>query len=90
MDRRLASLREADEIRSGSKSGSGGGAARGSAGRPEGLDYFRWRDQCGRQGSRALWRVSEDEANCHVRISRSHLTPEVDWDAVAERVRGLG
>jgi len=33
--------------------------------------------------------MSEDEANCHVRLSWCHLTPEVDWEAVAERVRGL-
>ena len=34
--------------------------------------------------------MSEDEANRHVRISWCHLTPEVDWGAVAERVGGLG
>jgi cysteine desulfurase len=33
--------------------------------------------------------MSEDEANCHVRISWCHLTPEVDWEAVAERIRTL-
>lgn len=32
---------------------------------------------------------SDDEANEAIRLSWCHLTPEVDWDAVAERVRGL-
>jgi cysteine desulfurase len=33
--------------------------------------------------------MSDDEANCHVRLSWCHLTPEVDWEAVAARVRSL-
>lgn len=33
--------------------------------------------------------MSDDEANRHVRISWCHLTPDVDWEAVAARVRGL-
>lgn len=33
--------------------------------------------------------MSEDEANCHVRLSWCHLTPEVDWAAVAERIQSL-
>jgi len=33
--------------------------------------------------------MSDDEANCHVRISWCHLTPEVDWEAVAERIKTL-
>lgn len=33
--------------------------------------------------------MSDDEANCHVRISWCHLTPEVDWEAVAERIQSL-
>jgi cysteine desulfurase len=33
--------------------------------------------------------MSEDEANCHVRISWCHLTPEVDWAAVAARIQTL-
>ncbi len=33
--------------------------------------------------------MTDDEANCHVRISWCHLTPEVDWEAVAERIRNL-
>jgi len=32
---------------------------------------------------------SEDEANEALRFSWCHLTPEVDWDAVAERIAGL-
>ncbi|MEX2580474.1 MAG: cysteine desulfurase DndA [Verrucomicrobiales bacterium] len=31
--------------------------------------------------------MSEGEANCHVRLSWCHLTPEVDWGAVAERIQ---
>lgn len=31
----------------------------------------------------------DDEANEAIRLSWCHLTPEVDWHAVAERVRGL-
>jgi cysteine desulfurase len=33
--------------------------------------------------------MSDDEANCHVRISWCHLTPEVDWAAVAARIQTL-
>mgnify|MGYP000317625756 CR=1 FL=1 len=33
--------------------------------------------------------MAEDEANACVRISWCHLTPEVDWEAVAARIRGL-
>jgi cysteine desulfurase len=33
--------------------------------------------------------MSDDEANCHVRLSWCHLTPEVDWEAVAARIRTL-
>lgn len=33
--------------------------------------------------------MSDDEANCHVRISWCHLTPETDWGAVAERIKAL-
>lgn len=33
--------------------------------------------------------MSDDEANECVRISWCHLTPEVDWAAVVERIRGL-
>ena len=32
---------------------------------------------------------SDDEANEAIRLSWCHLTPEVDWNALAERVRGL-
>ena len=31
----------------------------------------------------------EDEANEAIRLSWCHLTPEVDWDAVAVRIVGL-
>ena len=31
----------------------------------------------------------EDEANEAIRLSGCHLTPEVEWEAVAERVRNL-
>lgn len=31
--------------------------------------------------------LSDDEANMYVRISWCHLTPDVDWDAVATRIR---
>jgi cysteine desulfurase len=31
----------------------------------------------------------DDEANEAIRLSGCHLTPEVEWEAVAERVRGL-
>jgi cysteine desulfurase len=31
----------------------------------------------------------DDEANEAIRLSWCHLTPEVDWEAVAERVIGL-
>ncbi len=31
----------------------------------------------------------DDEANEAIRLSWCHLTPEVDWETVAERVRGL-
>jgi hypothetical protein len=31
----------------------------------------------------------DDEANEAIRLSWCHLTPEVDWEAVAERVRGM-
>lgn len=33
--------------------------------------------------------MSDDEANSCVRISWCHMTPEVDWRAVAERVRSM-
>lgn len=33
--------------------------------------------------------MDDDEANACVRISWCHLTPEVDWDRVAERIRAL-
>ena len=33
--------------------------------------------------------MNDDEANACVRISWCHLTPEVDWDGVAERIRAL-
>lgn len=33
--------------------------------------------------------MDEDEANRHVRISWCHLTPEVDWEAVAARIRTM-
>jgi cysteine desulfurase len=33
--------------------------------------------------------MNDDEANACVRISWCHLTPEVDWDAVADRIAGL-
>lgn len=33
--------------------------------------------------------MDDDDANACVRISWCHLTPEVDWDAVAERIRLL-
>jgi cysteine desulfurase len=33
--------------------------------------------------------MSDDEANACVRISWCHLTPEVDWDGVADRIAGL-
>ena len=33
--------------------------------------------------------MTEDQANRHVRISWSHLTPDVDWKAVASRVASL-
>lgn len=33
--------------------------------------------------------MSDDEANSCVRISWCHMTPEVDWEAVAERVRSM-
>ncbi|MCU0781356.1 MAG: hypothetical protein MUF04_09695 [Akkermansiaceae bacterium] len=32
---------------------------------------------------------SDDEANEAIRLSWCHLTPEVDWEAVVERIRGL-
>lgn len=31
--------------------------------------------------------MSEDDANACVRISWCHLTPEIDWEAVAQRIR---
>jgi len=31
----------------------------------------------------------DDEANEAIRLSWCHLTPDVDWEALAERVRGL-
>jgi cysteine desulfurase len=31
----------------------------------------------------------DDEANEAIRLSRCHLTPEVDWDGLAERVFNL-
>jgi cysteine sulfinate desulfinase/cysteine desulfurase-like protein len=33
--------------------------------------------------------MNDDEANACVRISWCHLTPEVDWDAFANRIRAL-
>jgi cysteine desulfurase len=33
--------------------------------------------------------MSDDEANRCIRMSWCHLTPEVDWEAVAERIRSL-
>ena len=33
--------------------------------------------------------MTDDEANGCVRMSWCHLTPEVDWEAVAGRIRGL-
>ncbi len=33
--------------------------------------------------------MSDDEANACVRISWCHLTPGVDWEAVADRLEGL-
>ena len=33
--------------------------------------------------------MNDDEANACIRISWCHLTPEVDWDRVAERIRAL-
>ena len=33
--------------------------------------------------------MSNDEANACIRISWCHLTPDVDWEAVAERIQGL-
>jgi cysteine desulfurase len=32
---------------------------------------------------------SDDEANKAIRLSWCHLTPEVEWEAVAERVKRL-
>ena len=32
---------------------------------------------------------SDDEANEAIRLSWCHLTPEVDWEAVAARIVGL-
>lgn len=32
---------------------------------------------------------SDDEANEAIRLSWCHLTPEVDWEAVVERIKGL-
>lgn len=34
--------------------------------------------------------MNDDEANACVRISWCHLTPEVDWEAVAARIRLMG
>lgn len=31
--------------------------------------------------------MTEEEANCCVRLSWSHLTPDVDWTAVSDRIR---
>lgn len=33
--------------------------------------------------------MNDDEANCAVRISWCHLTPDVDWGEVASRIQGL-
>ena len=33
--------------------------------------------------------MSDDEANNCIRISWSHLTPDVDWEAVAERIKKI-
>lgn len=33
--------------------------------------------------------MNDDEANSCIRISWSHLTPKVDWEAVAERIRSM-
>ena len=32
---------------------------------------------------------SDDQANEAIRLSWCHLTPAVDWNGLAERVRGL-
>ena len=32
--------------------------------------------------------ISDDEANEAIRLSRCHMTPEVNWKAVAGRVSG--
>jgi cysteine desulfurase len=31
--------------------------------------------------------LTDDEANCCVRISWCHMTPETDWNTVADRIR---
>ncbi len=33
--------------------------------------------------------MSDDEANACIRISWCHLTPEVDWSSVVNRIRAL-
>jgi cysteine desulfurase len=33
--------------------------------------------------------MSDDEANCCIRMSWCHLTPEVDWDAVVTRIKAM-
>ena len=33
--------------------------------------------------------MTDDEANECIRISWSHLTPDVDWGAVANRIKSL-
>lgn len=33
--------------------------------------------------------IDDEQVNAFVRISWCHLTPEVNWDAVAERIKGL-
>lgn len=33
--------------------------------------------------------MNDDEANACIRLSWCHLTPEVDWETVAERIQGL-
>jgi cysteine desulfurase len=33
--------------------------------------------------------MTDDEANCCVRLSWCHMTPEVDWDLIARRVKSM-
>lgn len=34
--------------------------------------------------------MDDDEANSCIRTSWCHLTPVIDWDAVADKIRALG